>query len=78
MKLDKCKLKAKTIVNLPKGIDTSAILEETKKYDEIRRKKEKDRELLRNVKMLPLEQRSMTKEQIKELIYVRYPDETVF
>ena len=78
MKLDKCKLKAKTIVNSPENIDASVILENKKKYDEVRRKRQEDRELLRNLTTLPLEQRSMTKEQIKELIYVRRPNETVF
>ena len=65
-------------MNSPEDIDASVILEEKKKYDEVRRKRQEDRELLRNVKMLPLEKRSMTKEQIKQLIYVRRPNETVF
>ena len=65
-------------MNSPEDIDASVILEEKKKYDEVRRKRQEDQELFRNLKMLPLEQRSMTKEQIKQLIYVRRPNETVF
>ncbi|PAV78059.1 hypothetical protein WR25_05517 isoform B [Diploscapter pachys] len=67
---------AETIVNSPEDIDASVILEEKKKYDEVRRKRQEDHELLRNLKTLPLGQRSMTKEQIKQLIYVRRPNET--
>ncbi|PAV86416.1 hypothetical protein WR25_13240 [Diploscapter pachys] len=69
-------LQAETIANFPEDIDESVILEDKKKYDEVRRKRQEDHELLRNVKMLPLEKRSMTKEQIKQLIYVRRPNET--
>ena len=59
-------------------VEFEARTDPEKKYDEVRRKRQEDRELLGNLTILPLEQRSMTKEKIRQLIYVRRPNETVF
>ena len=70
MKLDKCKLKAETIVKSPEDIDSSVMLNGDK-HEEQRKRREADIHLLRTLKPLPMEKRSMIKEKINKTMEQR-------
>ncbi|PAV72154.1 hypothetical protein WR25_08144, partial [Diploscapter pachys] len=66
---------AETIVKSPEDIDSSVMLNRDK-HEEQRKRREADIHLLRTLKPLPMEKRSMTKEQFRKIVFTNLPNET--